>query len=119
VETNGGVTPEEALKEASQILIEHFKLFEEFAEHPFGVEEEAEPEELSYSLVKLDFDKRACNLLETKGITTLKDLLQKTREGLLDIHGFGRKTLEKVEERLSELGYSLLADKKGKKEDET
>ena len=105
VETNGGVRPEEALQQASQILIGHFELFA----LPVGAAEPAqsEPEEFSKRLEELDFDKRACNLLETKGVITLKDLLQKTREELKDIHGFGDKTLQKVIERVEELGYQL------------
>lgn len=105
VETNGGVRPEEALQQASQILIGHFELFA----LPVGAVEpvQSEPEELNKRLEELDFDKRACNLLETKGVITLKDLLQKTKEELKDIHGFGEKTLQKVIERVEELGYQL------------
>ncbi len=105
VETNGGVRPDEALQQASQILIGHFELFT----LPVGAAESAvvEPEELNKRLEDLDFDKRACNLLENKGVITLKDLLQKSREELKDIHGFGEKTLQKVIERVEELGYQL------------
>jgi DNA-directed RNA polymerase subunit alpha len=113
IETNRGVKPEEALNKAAQILIEHFQIFREFAEHPWskGAEAEEEPEELGIPLIKLDFDRRACNLLESKGVITLKDLSQKTREEVSDIHGFGEKTLEKVAQRLAELGYSLKSEK--------
>ncbi|GBC76311.1 DNA-directed RNA polymerase subunit alpha [bacterium HR07] len=105
VETNGGVRPDEALQQASQILIGHFELFT----LPVSAAESAaaEPEELNKRLEELDFDKRACNLLENKGVITLKDLLQKSREELKDIHGFGEKTLQKVIERVEELGYQL------------
>lgn len=105
VETNGGVRPDEALQQASQILIGHFELFT----LPIGATESTavEPEELNKRLEELDFDKRACNLLENKGVITLKDLLQKSREELKDIHGFGEKTLQKVIERVEELGYQL------------
>jgi len=105
VETNGGVRPDEALQQASQILMGHFELFT----LPVGAAESAvvEPEELNKRLEDLDFDKRACNLLENKGVITLKDLLQKSREELKDIHGFGEKTLQKVIERVEELGYQL------------
>jgi len=108
LETNGGIKPEEAISKAAEILIEHFKLFEGFAAHPFGQEVEEKPEELSLSLEELDFDKRACHLLkERKQVVTLEDLLKLSRQELLDIHGFGEKTLEKVQARLAELGYAL------------
>lgn len=112
IETNRGVRPDEALALASEILIEHFQILHEFALHPLGKPVKVEePEELSMPLAKLDFDHRACNLLEARGVITLKDLLAKSREEISDIHGFGEKTMEKVELRLEELGYSLRSEK--------
>lgn len=112
VETKGQIKPEEVLSKAAEILRAHYDLFKDFAQHPFGVEreEEEEPEELSMTLEKLDFDQRAVNLLKGKDIVTLADLVEKTGPQLTDIHGFGRKTLEKVKERLKDLGYSLKED---------
>ena len=112
--TNGGIKPEEALSEASRILKHHFDLFNDFSEHPFGVSvdeaEEVEAKELSIPLIDLNIDQRACNLLQEADIMTLNDLLTRPREELLDIHGFGGKTLSKVEDRLEELGYSLRSE---------
>ncbi len=109
IETNGAVRPEEALHHAAQILIQHFQLFSEFTPHPFAQAQETEEElrRMETPLEELGFDKRACNLLREKNIITLGDLLQHTREEILDIHKFGEKTLIKVEERLQELGYEL------------
>jgi len=112
--TNGSIKPEEALSEASRILKRHFDLFNGFAEHPYGISvdeaEEVEAEALSIPLLDLDIDQRACNLLHEADIVTLNDLLSRPREELLDIHGFGGKTLSKVEDRLTELGYSLKSE---------
>ncbi len=114
--TNGGIHPEEALSEAALILRRHLDLFTGFADHPFGLtEEEAaaaggegkEQGDMAIPLAELDIDQRACNLLREAEIVTLGDLLSRPREELLDIHGFGEKTLTKVEERLRELGYTL------------
>jgi len=114
METNGSIKPEEALSEASRILKRHYDLFNGFAEHPYGVsmeeEVEEEPEELSIPLIDLNIDQRACNLLHEADIVTLNDLVTRPREELLDIHGFGGKTLSKVEDRLEELGYSLKSE---------
>jgi len=114
METNGGIKPEEALSEASRILKRHYDLFNDFAEHPYGVsmeeEVEEEAEELSIPLIDLNIDQRACNLLHEADIVTLNDLVTRPREELLDIHGFGGKTLSKVEDRLEELGYSLKSE---------
>lgn len=109
LETNGGIKPEEAMSQASCILIEHFQLLSRFAAHPFGppLEAEGEPKELLARLEELDFDTRACNLLSTKGIVTLSDLLQKTEAEIMDIHKFGAKSLKKVKVRLAELSKEL------------
>jgi len=109
--TDGGIKPEEALSEASLILKRHLELFQGFAEHPYGLAPEGGQEEeesaLEVPLADLEIDQRACNLLQEAEITTLGELLARPREELLDIHGFGGKTLSKVEDRLKELGYSL------------
>jgi len=119
--TDGGIRPEEALSEASRLLQRHLDLFKDFAEHPFGIsieegEGSAEEEELSIPLIDLDIDQRACNLLHEAEITTLSGLLSHPREELLDIHGFGAKTLKKVEDRLEELGYSLRTEEEMRSE---
>ena len=114
LETDGGIRPEEALSESSRLIQRHLDLFKNFSEHPFGVGVEetdrVSEEELSISLLDLDIDQRACNLLQEADITTLSDLLSRPREELLDIHGFGGKTLTKVEDRLAELGYALRSE---------
>lgn len=114
IATNGSIRPEEALSEASRLVQRHLELFRSFAEHPYGVAlgESAvgEDEELSISLAELDIDQRACNLLQEADIRTLGDLLARPREELLDIHGFGAKTLSKVEDRLAELGHALRSE---------
>ena len=111
LETDGGIRPEEAVSEAAKILQRHLDLFEGFDAHPFGlaVEEGDEVEDslMAEALSELSFDPRACNLLKEAEIFTLGDLLSCPREELLDIHGFGSKTLTKVEGRLRELGFSL------------
>jgi len=108
--TNGGIKPEEALSEAARLIRRHLDLFQGFAEHPFGLAVEEEREEegtLTIALDELGLEQRACNLLREAEITTLGELLARPREELLDIHGFGAKTLSKVEDRLRELGYTL------------
>jgi len=119
--TDGGIRPEEALSESTRLLQRHLDLYKDFAEHPFGVAiddgQAIAEEELSIALIDLDIDQRACNLLHEAEITTLTELLGHPREELLDIHGFGAKTLKKVEERLEELGYILRSE--GELRDET
>jgi DNA-directed RNA polymerase subunit alpha len=108
IETNGGVRPQEALQRSAQILIEHYQLLGGvLVATDTAAPAESAPSQLNTRLEDMGFDKRACNLLEQKGVITLGDLLKKSREELADIHGFGDKTLVKVEEQLQEMGYSL------------
>ncbi len=111
--TNGAVTPKEALEEAVSILQEHLVRLSRGTVEEAAAAAPAEelPEELEKPLTELGFEARACNLLKEAGVITLKDLLSRTVEELLDIHGFGEKTLEKVEERLREMGYRLRSEK--------
>lgn len=107
--TNGAVTPREAVQKAVEILQRHFSVLA--AVHVDEAEKPAEPSEYLRPLVEIGFDVRVCNLLREAGIVTLGDLLGKTREEVMDIHGLGEKTLAKLEQRLAELGYRLRSEK--------
>ncbi len=74
---------------------------------PFQQSPKMKQELLSLSLKSLGFDARAVNALEKKGIITLEQLIQHTAPQILHIPQVGRKTLEKTEARLTELGCSL------------
>lgn len=109
--TNGAITPQEAVSQAVAILQRHLSFVAGAAPE---VEEEAGegvPEEMLQPLAELGFEARACNLLREEGIVTLGDLLSRSREELMDIHGFGEKTLKRLEEHLAELGYQLHSEK--------
>lgn len=109
--TNGAVSPKEAVNQAVDILQRHFSVR---AVVEAGVKEASgEPSEHLKPLGELGFDVRLCNLLKEAGVVTLGDLLEKTREEITDIHGFGEKTLAKLEQRLQELGYQLRSEKEG------
>jgi len=109
IRTNGAISPKEALRQAVEILQRHFSVLA--AEEPGAEEVAAQPSDYLRPLTELGFDVRVCNLLKEAGIITLGDLLGKTREEITDIHGFGEKTLAKLEQRLEELGYRLRSEK--------
>ena len=50
---------------------------------------------------------RASNCLHESGIETLRDLVSRSREELLEVRNFGETTLQEIEEKLSELGLQL------------
>ena len=113
--TNGGVSPETAVADASRILDDHFALLIDFAARP-PVEggEAAEPpvrgelnEHLFRSVDELDLSVRASNCLKTANVRTIADLVQKTESELLKTKNFGKKSLNEIKTILGEMGLSL------------
>ncbi|HID06356.1 MAG TPA: DNA-directed RNA polymerase subunit alpha, partial [Armatimonadetes bacterium] len=114
--TNGTIDPDQALVEAAHRLIEHFRLFlglgipRRFMAVLLGVEEA--PAALAEALLERSLDTiglsgRVVGVLARAGINTLGDLVNRTREELNGISGFGPQALEEVENALSQLGLKL------------
>ncbi|HEX5105002.1 MAG TPA: DNA-directed RNA polymerase subunit alpha, partial [Pirellulaceae bacterium] len=115
--TNGSVHPEMALVEAAKILRKHLNPFVQYAElgprvhapargATLGVDGAMEAK-LSMSLAELKLSVRAMNCLESENINTVRDLVQKTEDQLLEVRNFGDTTLTEVKEKLTELGLYL------------
>ena len=64
-------------------------------------------EKLNMSLAELNLSVRATNCLETENINTVRDLVTRTEDELLEVRNFGDTTLAEVKERLAELGLHL------------
>ena len=62
---------------------------------------------LNMSLAELKLSVRAGNCLESEDINTVRDLVQRTEDQLLEVRNFGETTLNEVREKLSELGLHL------------
>jgi len=116
--TNGSVTPEMALVESAKILRKHLNPFVQYNELGAMVHSElraignaaidqATESKLSMSLAELDLSVRATNCLESENITTVRDLVARTEEQLLDLRNFGETTLAEVREKLSDIGLRL------------
>lgn len=116
--TDGSISPEEAVKEAARIILQHFMIIlgEEPGESIFYEERKIDEEEerikkiLMRSIDDLELSVRAANCLKEENIEKIKDLVSKTEEELLKIKNFGRKSLEEVKEKLKERGLSLGMD---------
>ena len=59
------------------------------------------------SLAELELSVRATNCLESENITTVRDLVTRTEEQLLEVRNFGETTLAEVREKLSDIGLRL------------
>ena len=62
---------------------------------------------LNMSLAELELSVRATNCLESEGIATVRDLVIRTDEELLEVRNFGETTLKEVKGKLAEIGLSL------------
>ncbi len=116
--TNGSITPEMAIVEASKILRKHLNPFLQYQELGPKVFAEARPEtgsdldpameaKLSMSLAELNLSVRATNCLESENINTVRDLVSCTEDHLLEVRNFGETTLIEVREKLGSLGVRL------------
>jgi DNA-directed RNA polymerase subunit alpha len=114
VETDGSVTPAQALSSAGETLKVLFEQFAEFEEGgPGGIvvtpEEafEAISADLMMPIEDLDLSVRSYNCLKREGLNTVGDLVAKTEDELLEIRNFGQKSVDEVKEKLTEMGRQL------------
>ncbi len=120
VETDGSVTPAEALASAGETLRDLFGLFAEFEESgPGGLSIGADGGNLGPSspnlqlpIEDMDLSVRSYNCLKREGVSTVGELVQKSEQDLLDIRNFGQKSIDEVRAKLVEMGLSL-ADSRG------
>jgi DNA-directed RNA polymerase subunit alpha len=115
--TDGSVSPEMALVESAKILRKHLNPFVQYNElgpritappRPGGGTMDAILEaKLNMSLAELRLSVRAMNCLESADITSVRDLVQRTEDQLLEVRNFGETTLNEVNERLKDLGLHL------------
>jgi DNA-directed RNA polymerase subunit alpha len=113
VETDGSMSPPDALSAAGSTLVELFQLFAELGEGAGGLVLGPEPGEeeatgvLAQPIEDMDFTVRSYNCLKREGVSTIGDLVQKTEDDLLEIRNFGQKSIDEVKAKLEELGLSL------------
>ena len=120
VKTDGTIHPEEAIKEASRILIQHLMLItdENITFDTAGTQEDNIVDEhnlhmrklLKTSLEDLDLSVRAYNCLKAAKINTLAELVRYDTHELLKFRNFGKKSLVEIEELLQEKGLTFGMD---------
>ena len=113
VETDGSITPRDALASAGDTLRKHVDLVAELSEEPRGLElgEVVSPAstspDLDLPIEELDLSERPRNCLKRARVDSIGQLVQKTEDDLLAITNFGSKSLEEVIQKLDERGLSL------------
>jgi DNA-directed RNA polymerase subunit alpha len=124
--TNGTITPEMALVEASKILRKHLNPFVQYFELGSDTANEdaltslrdaskamIDPDlqqKLDMTVQELDLSVRANNCLESAKIGTVRELVKKTDADLLKVRSFGKTSLREVKRKLADLGLSLGMD---------
>ena len=112
VETNGAISPENAVAYAARILQDQLQTFINFEEPSVKIEEDTRPElEFNPALLKkvdeLELSVRSANCLKNDNIVYIGDLIQKTEAEMLRTPNFGRKSLNEIKEVLAQMGLHL------------
>jgi DNA-directed RNA polymerase subunit alpha len=115
VETDGSITPREAVASAGSTLSELVNLFGDLAESQGLQVGPAQQDteltgDLALTVEDLNLSVRSYNCLKREGINTVGDLVQKSEAELMDIRNFGQKSIDEVKAKLDELGLSLRED---------
>ncbi len=113
IETDGSVTPEDALAFAARILQDQLRTFLNFDEPQEAQPRQADEPELEFNplLLKkvdeLELSVRSANCLKNDNIVYIGDLIQKTEAEMLRTPNFGRKSLNEIKEVLTGMGMHL------------
>jgi len=113
VYTNGTMGPDEAVSMAAKVLSEHLNLFVNLSEAAQDLSVIADkPDDttgktLEMSIDELELSVRSYNCLKRAGINTVAELCDKSPDDMMKVRNLGRKSMEEVEQKLSELGLSL------------
>ena len=120
IETDGSIHPEEALKGAAHILIQHFMLFSDQTmtfevtklEESNTVDEEIlhMRKLLKTSLADLDLSVRAYNCLKSADVKTLGDLVNLDISDMMKFRNFGKKSLTELEQLVTDKGLTFGMD---------
>lgn len=114
--TDGSIGPEMALVEASKIFRKHLNPFVQYVElghkifsrpKPNSGLDAAQEARLNTTITALNFSVRAKNCLDHANIRTVRELVSRTEDQLMEIRNFGDTTLLEVQEKLRELGLRL------------
>lgn len=114
--TDGRLSPDDALTQASAILQHHLDVFVGYDKNAVEFEEEAKPQDddksklrklLNMSVNEIELSVRAANCLNNANITTVGHLAMKSEQEMLKYRNFGKKSLNEIKEKLTGLGLSL------------
>lgn len=113
VDTDGSISPDEAVSLAAKILNEHLSLFVRLTDEVDEVEIMVEKEEdeqdkiMETTIEEMDLSVRSSNCLKRAGINTVEELLSRSEDELMKVRNLGKKSLQEIKKRLVKLNLSL------------
>jgi len=113
IDTDGAMTPRDALASAGDTLASLIGLIAELSEEPLGLEiqeiaiVETSSPELELPIEDLDLSERPRNCLKRGQVNSIGELLEKSIDDLMAITNFGQKSLDEVVQKLDERGLAL------------
>src|SRR6185295_18833906 len=114
--TDGRISPDDALTQASAILQHHLDVFVGYDKNAIEFEEAETKQDddkskmkklLNMSVNEIELSVRAANCLNNANITTVGQLAMKSEQEMLKYRNFGKKSLNEIKDKLTALGLSL------------
>jgi DNA-directed RNA polymerase subunit alpha len=114
--TDGRITPDDALTQASAILQHHLDVFVGYDKNAVEFEQEVDKQDeekgklkklLNMSVNEIELSVRAANCLNNANITTVGQLAMKSEQEMLKYRNFGKKSLNEIKDKLTALGLAL------------
>ncbi len=111
--TNGALQPDEAVSLAAKVLSEHLNLFINLSDAADDVQvlsetnDEDKDKVTEMQIEEMELSVRSYNCLKRAGISTVGELCAKTQDEMMKVRNLGRKSLDEVVEKLSEMGLSF------------
>jgi DNA-directed RNA polymerase subunit alpha len=106
IETNGSITPDDALSAAADILSDQLALFTNFSTEEKPVQT-APASEWDVPVETLNLSVRSFNCLKRAGISKVSELLDMSEDEIIKMRNFGKKSLDEIKQVLEERGLSL------------
>ena len=107
IETNGSITPDDALSTAATIMQEQLDLFVDFTNRGRSRCPKRPPNEWDIPVETLNLSVRSFNCLKRAGISKVSELLDMTEDEIMKMRNFGKKSLDEIKQVLAERGLSL------------
>ena len=112
--TDGSINPKESFAIAAKIIVDHLDIIskiDEEVENLGGLIKDpgpsVSPNVMNGSIDDLELTVRSYNCLKRAGISTIKELTERTEEEMSRVRNLGKKSLKEIKEKLTELGLSF------------